>query len=460
MPSSSYSLNRQSGDRSVTQRQSNNQNYGSNRQGRLPGQRTFSVDSVLQYGGDLPSQQRRALPPARRAGVGLAKNADQRQVLTGRMGTPHIPARSTKISEKLVLIPETEELDERGLPDNYEDGEDIPLTGEEEILQAALRAKRKSYAERLPKSRRTEKLSRVTAYCTAQSYKLKATAAFLREQHGAKTKLYDECLYAVYHLPILPGSDGYRVRSSPILKNPGGKAVLDVQIERSEQRDYRGYFEDSQSYEVFDQAEEEQRGRSREDARSPNPPQRTLSPDAASMLHFAEMFVFSYGVVVFWNFTEHQEKNVLADMAFYESESEVSLNTGPLADEDFETEEFHFEYSPEALRPRVYNDMFTLCTGDHMIKLAMSHAISQSTKLCYFEERMHNTIIGAQYIPKRLASTGTLGLTREEVIRILGQLFKSRVDVNLSSTVLDVPNFFWESEPTLHPLYSSLRGKC
>ncbi|KAI5283311.1 hypothetical protein KEM55_001633, partial [Ascosphaera atra] len=25
------------------------------------------------------------------------------------------------------------------------------------------------------------------------------------------------------------------------------------------------------------------------------------------------------------------------------------------------------------------------------------------------------------------------------------------------SNVLDVPNFFWDSEPTLHPLYSALR---
>ena len=36
-------------------------------------------------------------------------------------------------------------------------------------------------------------------------------------------------------------------------------------------------------------------------------------------------------------------------------------------------------------------------------------------------------------------------------------LFTSRVDVNLSSNMLDVPNFFWDSEPTLHPLYYAVR---
>jgi hypothetical protein len=48
-------------------------------------------------------------------------------------------------------------------------------------------------------------------------------------------------------------------------------------------------------------------------------------------------------------------------------------------------------------------------------------------------------------------------MKREEVVKILGRLFSSRVDVNLSSNILDVPDFFWDSEPTLHPLYSAVR---
>jgi len=66
-----------------------------------------------------------------------------------------------------------------------------------------------------------------------------------------------------------------------------------------------------------------------------------------------------------------------------------------------------------------------------MVKLAMSHAIAQSTKLSFFEERMANQMSEAQYVPRRLALTGNLGMKREEVVKILGRLFKSRVDVNL-----------------------------
>ncbi|KAI5286960.1 hypothetical protein KEM52_001807 [Ascosphaera acerosa] len=174
-------------------------------------------------------------------------------------------------------------------------------------------------------------------------------------------------------------------------------------------------------------------------------------------------------MVVFWNFSLNQEKDVLADLSFYSTKClqhlqtsrrgrlPVPLISSPLPEEDFETEEFHFEYSTEISRPRVYNDMITLRSGDHMIKLAISHGIAQSTKLSFFEEVMVKQMEEAKDVPKRLALTGKLGMKRPEVYRIIGRLFKSRVEVNLSSNVLDVPNFFWDSEPTLHPLYSALR---
>jgi uncharacterized Rmd1/YagE family protein len=155
------------------------------------------------------------------------------------------------------------------------------------------------------------------------------------------------------------------------------------------------------------------------------------------------MFVLDYGVVVFWNFTERQEKDVLADFAFSTTVDPVTntvsplvLTTNALDEEDFETEEFHFEYNNEISRPRVYNDMITLRSGDHMIKLAISHAIAQSTKLSFFEERMAAQMEEAKDVPGRLAKTGELGLKREEVIKLLGGLFKSRVEVNLCKSPL------------------------
>jgi uncharacterized Rmd1/YagE family protein len=191
------------------------------------------------------------------------------------------------------------------------------------------------------------------------------------------------------------------------------------------------------------------------DIPEPPPPRaRTHTDD----LKHAEMFIFSYGVVVFWNFTESQEKAVLADITFAKTTVDgKSLVIRPIGDQDIETEEMHFTYSPKTARPRIYNDMITLRSGDHMIKLAMSHALAQSTKLSRFEAQMDGNMHDVKHVPKMLALTGKLGLKREEVLKISGKLFKLRVDVNLSSNVLDTPDFFWESEPALNPLYTAIR---
>ncbi|KAF3069677.1 Sporulation protein RMD8 [Daldinia childiae] len=443
--------------------------------GRSP-MRFISVDNVLQYASEIPSGQPR-VPPQR----GLRSIPGVRRVsggglpnLASRTGQHNMPSRTTRISEKLVLLPET--IDDLEGPDEeieaaFREDETRPLKDEElDVLRKRGGLRGKSYAERLPKVQRTEKLSRLTAYCTAQSFKMKSTSEFLRKKHDAKTKLYDDCLYTVYHLPLLPGMDGCRVRSRPILKTPGtGKTVLDLEIERSERRDeHMGYYDEysyneqsgspnqgNGSYQSgsLDRNQDTESHHSQE-YQSLNPVNR-LAPDAKQ---FAEMFVFSYGVVVFWNFTEAQEKAILADITFAETESGTPLVARPLDQSDVETEEFHFEYNADVKRPRIFNDMITLLPrSDHMVKLTISHAIAQSTKLCFFEERMSETMLNAQDVPKRLALTGELNMTRTEIVKILGRLFKSRVDINLSSNILDVPNFFWDSEPTLHPLYVAIR---
>ena len=244
----------------------------------------------------------------------------------------HIPTRSSKVSEKLVLLPETTEApgdDETGI---QEDDDSAPPRDEELARRRQPGIGDKSYAERLPKARRAEKLSRVTAYCTAQSSRLRATATFVRDQHGARTKLYDDCLYCVYQLPLLGGSDGYRIRSSPVLKNPGGKSILDEQIEANERRDYReGWHDEHAVYSVrgnegHSAAEEQQAAKEHNDGKedesrrwsnsssfSFNSPSTPVAADAYTV---AELYIYSYGVAVFWNFSPHQEKDILADLTF------------------------------------------------------------------------------------------------------------------------------------------------
>ena len=467
------------------------------------GTRLISVDNVLQYASEIPSGQRRDRTPSDPRPRFHNRTPSGRHPLDPKLSgkaiqltaATHLPARSSKTSEKLVLLPETaEEKDEKDI-DDFEEEEDAGPPRDEELRRRKQRlGGGKTDAERLPKSQREGQLSRVTAYCTAQSYKLRSTAQFVRDQHGAKTKLYDDCLYCVYQLPLLGGSEGYRVRSSPVVKNPGGRSVLDEQIEANEQRQYReGWVAESDEYSVrgneysphvstppsdaanqqydlqsqangdygtvshdWTELSHDQEHERRESTDSSSglysvaSPHQGVSPYAHTS---AELFIFSYGVAVLWNFTPNQEKDLLADLTFSSTFSLAAasnskamsqkaaslvpaanllpLMTRPLDESDFETEEFHFQYDSSVEKPRIFNDMITLRTSDHMIKLAMSHAIAQSTKLSFFEERMQQTMTEAQYVPRRLALEGRLGMTRHEVVALVGRLFEGRVDVNL-----------------------------
>lgn len=488
------------------------------------GTRIISVDNVLQYASDIPSAQRRSAPgirpsmhtrtPSGRHPLNPKLGADPKFTPRGTPVAPaHMPARSSKVSEKLVLLPETTEEAEALDEADEEEDEDARPPDDIEIRRRRTGKGGRSVAERLPKSQRTadENLARVTAYTTAQSYRLRSMATFIRDQHGAKTKMYDDCLYCVYQLPLLGGSEGYRVRSSPVVKNPGGRSVLDEQIEANERREYRdGWRDESNEYSVVGNEgynsrrqeqlaeaqqrleEEEQRQEeheqeshhnnqdheahhqngathsppsSRRESNQSNhsslsfpSPQASVSAEAPTL---AELFVFSYGVAVLWNFTPNQEKDLLADLTFSSTTSSIPstshksgnllqkstippaptipLLTRPLDESDFETEEFHFQYDTSIEKPRIFNDMITLRTSDHMIKLAMSHAIGQSTKLSFFEERMQRTMAEAQYVPRKLALEGRLGMSRSEVVGLVGRLFEGRVDVNLCKPCYPYP---------------------
>lgn len=169
-------------------------------------------------------------------------------------------------------------------------------------------------------------------------------------------------------------------------------------------------------------------------------------------LQTAELVILPYGVLVMYNMSASEERSVLNDVV-----SSGCLRGGPsLGAEGEETEAFHFCYDPSVPAPRIFNDFFTFRASNHLLKLSLAHAIAQSTKLSVFEESMQQTLELTSHIPKELASSGELKLKRREALRLTGRLFKLRVDVNLTSNVLDTPELFW-SEASLKALYDAIR---
>ncbi|KAK6460963.1 nuclear division protein [Scheffersomyces coipomensis] len=482
----------------------------------------ISVDKLLSNSSDIPSGQSRlpslisstirsSSPYGRNLSPQLQPQPSDASLRRNIRSIPKLsqslPSRTSKTSQKLVLIPEQQRYNSpppQSVPSSLNTPQD---------LQSQIQ---RSRAELMPKDVRAQEFSRMTAYFICEQFNLVAVSKFLRENHEVKPRMYDEALYVPYALPLLPGSEGFRVKSNNSTKLQANKRIMEKLINRSEQANhlYEYYSgvetpEDANNYSMdpelenfdnspFDPSEPQffapplETSRISEDgvnsiisvnstespnsvhspnnepasdkkSKEPETSERTEERGSHSVhnqseisKHHAEMFIFAYGIVVFWNFSEIHEKNILADLAFASDEPEPLL-INPIDEQDIETEEFHFEYDGQLQRPRIYNDMITLRSGDHLIKLTMSHAIAQSTKLCLFESRMVNVLSSISKLPKKLALTGRLGLKRTQLLKKSGKLFKLRVDVNLSSSILDTPDFFWSFEPALHPLYNAIR---
>lgn len=429
-----------------------------------------------------------------------------------------LPSRTSKQSQRLVLIPEA----------------DTESAHREANSEAS--TKRCN-----PNSEENDDTMRVTSYLISEGVHLHRAAKYLKDAHRARVRLYDEALFADYLLPLLPGNGiDYRVMSSM-----GDNRTMERMIDISEQGDHHfEYFSASGASETDPSEPQYFSPRPSDDAPIRNPhdagavgaaesshiaehPEKhsnhpwsheeksgadssdfelgredsedllvntdSESSETGSEAHkseeigsldygsdrrlreqqkeeerkqwvrermlerytsHAEIFVFNYGVIVFWNFTEAQEKQILADLCICGEGLIIQQHS----DQGIQSEELGFTYSfDEGEKPKVFNDLITLNSNSHMHKLAMSHAMAQSTILCGFENRMQAHLKDVRGVPKSLALTGKLGLNREQLLKISGRLFKLRVDVNLSSNVLDFPEFFWDSEPSLFPLFNALR---
>ncbi|CAL1695540.1 unnamed protein product [Somion occarium] len=354
--------------------------------------------------------------------------------------------RTSKTTQKLVVLPTAPQT------------KPLPASDEEEILHHGYETDRgvrdiKSEGERMTKEQRQKAgFKRITAYCVAEAFKMKVIASFLKREHNVQPRMYDEAMYVMYHLPLLPGyGPNINIRSSappstpielvepvelviPVSEASASGYITSAQSSPQAQPDVLGTPEGETP--IIHEAES-QRGRSK------------LDPN-----QFAEVVFFSYGVAVFFGLEETQERAILDDIRG------AGVMRRPLEEKDWEIEECHYAYDSNIAYPRVYNDFFTFKSHSPLLTLSVSHALAQSTLLARYETITHSTLSSpyTTSIPQQLASTGSLHISRTEALKITGRLFRLRRDVNLVSNVLDVPDLFWvEGQASLRALYDAVR---
>lgn len=322
------------------------------------------------------------------------------------LGPNMTPQRNSRVVQKLKLLPESVKTEE---DDEDEEDSSDNLAKKNPLKQFSLQKIKDRHArkdaERLGKKHRSM-LPRVSAYCTAGSYRMRDLIRWLKDKrrmHSTAPKLFDECIYTPFTFR------DWRRRKSSSSSQSEGEVAKGHELIRL----------DDEGGEI----------------------------DVGS--HTTCLFIFEYGVIVMWGFSKREERQVLLELARFENEK--------LADEDVQLEELNY-YVTQSYQPRIYNDFISLRDDtNHMLKLSISYAISQSVKISLFEELVDNTIEDTQDIPQQISATGAVEMTRKEIMKSIGELFILRININLHGSILDSPELMW-SEPQLEPIYQATRG--
>ena len=168
-----------------------------------------------------------------------------------------------------------------------------------------------------------------------------------------------------------------------------------------------------------------------------------------------DVLYFDYGVVVFWGLTKKQEQDVLKNLV-------VPCQLSPLPPAKAARDEFQFNYASNE-KSNIQNDTVTIdyrLARSHLIKISISHALAQSTKLVHFEARVLDIITNTRNLPEHLANTGEILLSKKEIAQLIGTVFIEKSRVNLLSTVLDTPEFFWDAPDSMQTLYTRICEYC
>ena len=261
------------------------------------------------------------------------------------------PQRTTRTAQKLKLLPDPEQE----LEQSEEIGHDV-YTQFKHIKDPSARRD----AARLGKADR-KRLPRVTAYCTASSYRMDDLMRYLKGRSwdkGAMPKRIDECIYTPYRsgkslassngLPLTDGHSLHRRNSDSILSLDDRYGNMQNLLEESE----NGIGSPTLS-------------------KVPDISESNIGLD--TNVEIPEIFLFEYGAVVIWGMTVSEERRFLKEIAKFEVEK--------LSKDDIQIEDFNFYYTKE-YQARIYNDFISLREKkSSMTKLAISHALAQSVKV-------------------------------------------------------------------------------
>lgn len=160
--------------------------------------------------------------------------------------------------------------------------------------------------------------------------------------------------------------------------------------------------------------------------------------------HAGEAWLMEYGVLVSWSLTADEQQSLCKEL------KEWFVDAGL----EQVSERYSYVLS-DSVGFQIRHDVITLNSDEKLVRLALSHAFAQSTKLQAFEGRAQKVISDNRSITKELATTGSIKLSRKGLAKLRGLLFDTGSDISLHFNLLDTPEFFWDY-PEMETYYTTL----
>lgn len=155
-----------------------------------------------------------------------------------------------------------------------------------------------------------------------------------------------------------------------------------------------------------------------------------------------DIFFFRQGSVVLWNCSEIETNSVIGYLRHFE------LNSYSPQDIENEREVMNYSYVNEDQPGALKNGDFYIQNNDmgELEKYTFSNAMTSSVKLGIWEAILDKYIDSIEFVTDDLKEGRKIRMSRSVVLRRTGELFALRHLINLSSDLLDTPDFYWDRE--------------
>lgn len=155
-----------------------------------------------------------------------------------------------------------------------------------------------------------------------------------------------------------------------------------------------------------------------------------------------DVFFFREGSVVLWNCTELESANILKFLKQFE------LGSYDWRDVVNEKEFMNYNYMNNNHLGQLKNGDFYLQNGEetYLEKYTFSNAMTSSVKLGIWESLLDKYIDSLEFVTEDLKEGQKIKMTRAMALRKTGELFALKHTINLSSDLLETPDFYWDRE--------------